>query len=321
MYRAIRHAATAILVSLAVASCSTNNTVTTDDSPHPTTEPTTSSASTNTTVTTTTVAVTTTTAPSYELVVWTAPADGQWFEELPIPWVFPLWPSEADPPSDFRGVPSASGWVRQEATVTVNEIRTQTQWCDGCFDQQGSLLMWRTVNGEGEGDPYDWEIGENLVVFEATFADGTVVRESRVFSYDPSLDAFTGWMVALDQDSPSVTFAAATFASAEEDDTDIGDVTSVVEYPIRSDAAFILLEPESFGQPPASVVGFDEFVRLLAASETGCPPSDEPWENPCFFASGPGTDFLSPPDQPGYPFIIYITEEGEVQQLEQTWSP
>jgi len=181
--------------------------------------------------------------------------------------------------------------------------------------------MWRTVNGEGEGDPYDWEIGENLVVFEAAFADGTVAREKRVFSYDPLLNAFTGWMVELDRDLPSVTFAAATFAVAPEDDMNVGEVTSVVEYPIRDDAAFILLDPDSGGQPPASAIDFDEFTRLLDASEVGCPPSDEPWENQCFFASDYGYGFFTPPDQPGYPFIVYVTEEGEVQQLEQTWGP
>jgi len=328
-----RRALVGALVVVTVTACGSDESSSIESASTTATTPTTVPATTTSTTgvpTTTAVATTTTsvattstmtTVSSYELGVWAAPADGQWFNELPIPWVFAVWPEQEDPPGGADGVPGAMGWVRQEAVVTVNGLPTETEECRNCMYQEGDLLQWRI--GHGVGDPSDWDAGENLVVFEATFIDGVVVREERAFQYEPSLDAFTGWMVELDRAAPSVTFAAATFESADDDGTAIGPVTSVVEYPIRNDAAFILLDPDSAGQPPASVINFDEFTRLLDAAEEGCPPSDEPWnpENQCFFASNHAVGFFSPVDEPGYPFIIYITENGEIQQLEQTWGP
>ncbi|MEA2009459.1 MAG: hypothetical protein U9N78_02030 [Actinomycetota bacterium] len=325
--RVIRRSLVGALVVVAVTACSSDESSTTESAPTASPAPTTtlvSTASTTDAPTTTTVGVTTTSTaatatPTYELGVWAAPADGQWFAELPIPWVFPVWPEQEDPPREADGVPGAMGWVQDPAPVTVNGVPTETEWCHSCMGQPGDVLMWRTVSGEG--DSYNWQGGKNLVVIEATFEDGVVVREERLVHYDPALDAFTGWIVELDRHEPSVTFAAATFESADDDGTDVGPVTSVVEYPIRDDAVFILLDPDSSGQPPASVIDFDEFIRLLDASEEGCPPSGDPWENQCFFASGLGVNLFSSPDEPGYPFVIYITEDGEVQQLEQTWGP
>lgn len=319
----IRRVVVGVLLVLVVGACDPDASSTIEPETSTSTTPTaTQPPATSTTdapTTTTAAATTTTTVPSYEVGVWAAPADGQWFAELPIPWVFAVWPEQEDPPRDADGVPGAMGWVREPAVVTVNGVPADTEECHGCMGQSGGVLQWRTVHGEG--DPYDWPVGESVVVFEATFADGVVTTEERVIHYDPSLDASTGWIVELNRDAPSVTFAAATFQPADDDGTEVGPVTSVIEYSIRDDAAFILLEPDSSGQPPASVVDFDEFVRLLDASEQGCPPSNEQSERSCFFAAGMGIDFYSPPDEPGYPFVLYITEDGELQQLEQTWEP
>lgn len=273
---------------------------------------TTTTASTTTTVLeTTTASSSTTTTPtvlSHELWIWGAPADGQWFSELPIPWVYARVP-ETDPPTD--GVPEASGWTKEEAVVTINGHATAQEWEK---DWQGGSWDWGPA--PGEGDPIEWREGANAVVFEATFADGFVVTEERTIYYDPSLGRFTGWMVELDRDERALTFAAASIEAADDDGTDVGPVTSVKEYTIRDDAAFILLDPDSSGEPPASVVGFDEFVALLDKAEAGeCKGADD-----CFFAWG--SDFFVTADEPGgYPFAVYVTEDGEIQQLEQIWGP
>lgn len=266
----------------------------------------------------TTAAATTTTAPttspppaSREFGVFFAPADGQWFNALPIPWLFSIEPPDTGPPPD--PLPGSVGWTRDEAVVTVNGVHTITEPGYQGMYQPGTVVAWRTV--DGVGDPYDWQVGENTVVFEATFADGVVVREERVFHYDPSLTALTGSIIDLDRETPAVTFAAAAREMGGDDAVEYGPVTSVETYPIRPDAAFILLEPHSGGQPPPTVITFDQFVALMDKSKAGdcdyCDPP--PCDNQCFFAAGG--------DISEYDFTIYVTSEGELQQLEQDWSP
>ena len=229
-----------------------------------------------------------------------APADGQWFNELPIPWVFNVSPDQEDPPRDADGVPGAMGSVRPEAVVTVNGLPTD-----------GEALRWWTAHGVG--DPNEWSVGENGVVFEAVFPDGTVTREERVFFYDPTLETFTGWMVGLDTGEASLIFAASTYESAEDDGADTGPVTSVVAYPVRDDAAFILLDANSWGQPPPSTIGFDEFAVLVTRAHAGDCDS-------CFYASW--SDFFAEPeDEHGAEYFVIYLKDGEVQQLEQIWSP
>lgn len=263
---------------------------------------------------TTLVPATTTTTLSYELGVWGAPADGQWFNELPIPWVYGV-----STPIDEPGVPGSMGWTREEAAVTVNGYPTDSESCNNCMYQRGRLWKWRAA--DRPGDPYGFEPGTHTVVFEAMFTDGVVVNQSRTFHYEPTLEASTGWLVEIDHDARTMTIAFAPHGTI---DPQIGpwagflsEATSVDTLPVASDAALILLRVDSGGEPPDSTVDFDEFVRLLDASEEGCPPSDEPWENPCFFASD--AVFVSPAQEYGFPFIIYTTEEGEIQQVEQIW--
>jgi hypothetical protein len=239
--------------------------------------------------------------------VWAAPADGQWFAEPPVPWVYSV-----ETPIEDPGVPGSMGWTREEAVVTVNGHPTDSESCDNCMYQHGRLWKWRAV--EGDGDPYGFEPGTHSVVFEATFDDGVVAEEVRTFHYDPSLESFSGWMVELDQDERTITFAASTYESSDDDGADTGPVTSVVEYPVRDDAAFILLDVDSGGQPPPSAIGFDEFADLVTRAEAGdC--------SRCFFASFPGVLFGEADTQfGGHYFWIYL-KDGEIQQLEQNWSP
>lgn len=311
MSRVIRHMTIGILVSALVASCAANRTVATDDLSPPTTASTTSTASTTTTVTTTSVAVTTTTAPSYEFVVWAAPADGQWFNELPIPWVYTISPPDTGPPPE--PVPGSSGWTRDAAVVTVNGHPTTTEECNGCMYQQGRMWAWQTI--DGSGDPHLWVEGSNVVIFEAAFGNDVVVDEVRTIHYDPTLETLSGWMVDLDTDNRTITFAAAALEPAEDDGTDIGPVTSVAEYQVRADAVFILLDVDSGGEPPATAVGFDDFADLAKRAHAG--ECDE-----CFYGSWPDTMFALPDSEPGGKnyFVMYL-QDNTIQQLEQIWSP
>lgn len=313
----VRNLAAGVAVVVMLVSCGTDsgdsNTATTRAINTTVASTTTSVAPSSKTVdrsSTTLAPETTTTTLSYELGVWAAPADGQWFRDLPIPWVYSIWPPDTGPPPE--PVPGSTGWTREEAAVTVNGHLTDSDSVASWAYQHGQVWRWRAV--DGSGDPFDFEPGTHSVVFAATFNDGVVVEESRTFHYDPSLESFSGWMVELDQDQRTITFAASTYESADEDGADTGPVTSVAEYPVRDDAAFILLDVDSGGQPPPSAIGFDEFADLVTRAEAGdC--------SRCFFASSPGVLFGESDTQfGGHYFWVYL-RDGEIQQLEQNWSP
>jgi hypothetical protein len=269
------------------------------------------STTTHTTSSTTTVPATTTTTLSHEFVIWSAPADGQWFTELPIPWVYSVEPSDNGPPPD--PVPGSMGWTRDEAVVTVNGHPTASELCSDCMYQRGRLWIWRAA--AGEGDPYDFEPGSHSVVFQATFIDGVVVERSRTFHFEPALDRLTGWMVALDPDERTITFAAAAHDPTEDDGATVGPVTSVIVYPVREDAASILLGVDSGGQPPLSTIGFEDFADLAMRAQAGdC--------TDCFSGAWAGALFSPADSEPGATsFFAASLRDGEIQQLEQIWSP
>lgn len=310
----VRNLVVGVGVALLVVSCGTSRSdaepstkVTTSTTIDSSTTSVVPSSTTTASSSTTAAPATTTTTLSHDLGVWGAPADGQWFNELPIPWVYPV-----EPPIDQDGVPGSMGWTREEAVVTVNGHRTDSEWCDNCMYQRGRLWQWRSV--EGEGDASDWETGGNPVVFGALFGDGVVFEETRTIYYDPSLESFTGWMVGLDQYERTITFAASTYAPAEEDGADTGPVTSVSAYTVRNHAAFILLGVKSSGEPPPSAISFDEFADLTTRAQAGeC--------QECFFASWPDSLFAEPDSEHGAHYFWMYLKDGEVQQLEQIWSP
>ncbi len=312
----VRNLVVGVGVAVMLVSCGTDSgqsdTTTTATITTTVVSTTTSVASSSTTVafsSTTLVPETTTTALSYELGVWAAPADGQWFNELPIPWVYSVEPPDTGPPP--QPVRGSSGWTRQEADVTVNGYPTDSETCRNCMYQRGQLWQWRAE--AGSGDPFGFEPGTHSVVFTATFDGGVVVEEARTFHYDPSLEGFTGWMVDLDPDKGSITFAASMYESAEEDGADTGPVTSVVAYPVRDDATFILLDVDSGGQPPSSTLGFEEFADLVARAHAGdC--------DRCFYGSD--SDFFAEPDaERGAEYFVIYLRDSEIQQLEQIWRP
>ena len=314
----MRGLATIGCLALMLAGCSVSDsapvTTATADPPATSATPvettsTSSASSTSAAVPATPGPTSTTEAVSHELGVLIAPADGQWFAELPIPWVFARWPAEHEDEEDF--VIGALGWTRDEAVVTINGIPADQEWCTGCVAQPGRVLEWRA--SDRVADLSDWDVGANTLAISATFADGTVIEETRTFHYDPVLTVFSGWMVGLDEIGATITFAASTHEMGDEDAAITGPVTAVVEYPVRDDAAFVLLDVDSGGYPPSATIGFLEFADLVTRAHAGeC--------KGCFFASW--GEMFAPSDAGGASqYFLASIRDGEIQQLEQVWTP
>lgn len=70
---------------------------------------------------------------------------------------------------------------------------------------------------------------------------------------------------------------------------------------------------DSSGQPPPSTLDFDEFADLVTRAHAGdC--------DRCFYASS--SDFFAEPDaEYGAEYFVIYLRNGEIQQLEQIWSP
>jgi hypothetical protein len=266
------------------------------------------------TTTSTTTSTPVTKPPSHDFVEIRGPADGQWFNALPIPWVFG---------TDERGdcVAGASGWTTGEALVTVNG------WTADGFpgqipSERGPGWAWHAP----DLDQVDtgWTTGENDVVFEATFGDGTVATSTRTIYFDPTLIESTGWLVDLDREALTLTVAFAPYGTLDPQAGPwagfLSEPTSVATLPLADDAAFVLLEPHSGGWPPPRALDYDEFISIIDRAEAG--DCDDCWtpqcDNPCYFTAGPYRhSFFSPPDEFGDAFILLLTRHDRIQQIEQ----
>lgn len=162
----------------------------------------------------------------------------------------------------------------------------------------------------------DLQEGQNVLGFEAVLDDGTVLTENRSIYYEPALTSVTGWIVDYDPTQWSITLAVAPWESPDDEPwQQFGEVTSVDTYQVTVDAAFILLSPESSGEPASTVIEFEAFTAILDLAEAG-----ECGDPQCFYGSHPG-GITSPPDEPGEPFAVLFTPDGQIRQLEQVWSP
>ena len=163
-------------------------------------------------------------------------------------------------------------------------------------------------------------------MFEATFSDGTVVTSTRTIHYDPTLNESTGWLVDLDRNARALTVAFAPYGNPDPQagpwEEFLSEATSVSTLSIADDAAFVLLEPHSGGWPPPEALTYDEFLVVIDKAEAGdCDYCATPQcDNPCYFTASPyGHSFFSPPDEPGDAFIVLITADNRIQQIEQIW--
>ena len=205
-----------------------------------------------------------------------------------------------------------TGSVSPEAEVMMNERPAQVE-------NSGAVSRWvvqDTYDPDGAtGAPptltLDLDPGSNTLEFTAIFGDGEVLMRQRQVFYEPELQRETGWIIEWSADDQTITFAIAPYGSVNDEPWDeFGPVTRIETFPVRDDAAFVLLEPNSSGEPPEMVADFDTFISEIGAAIDG---------DGSFFAS---TGFaLATPDEPGYPFAFLVTPEGAVQQVEQVWGP
>jgi len=211
--------------------------------------------------------------------------------------------------SDFRWM---TGTVSPEAEVVMNERPAEVE-------NSGAVARWfvrDTYDPDGATDvppslTLDLDPGSNTLEFTATFADGEVLKRQREIFYDPELQRETGSIIEWSTDDRTITFAIAPYGSVNDEPWgQFGPITKVETYPVRDDAAFVLLEQNSSGEPPEMVADFDAFVSEIEAAING--------EGRIFASRGFA---LGTPDESGYPFAILVTPEGAVQQVEQIWGP
>lgn len=211
--------------------------------------------------------------------------------------------------SDFLWL---TGTVSPGAEVRMNELLAQVE-------DTGAVARWFVQdNNDPEGEAgappsltLDLDPGSNTLEFTATFADGETLKRQRQVFFDPELQRETGWIIGWSTDDRTITFAVAPYGSVNDEPWDEwGPLTKVETYPVRDDAAFVLLEPNSSGEPPDGVADFDAFVSEIETAIDG---------NGSFFASRGFA--LTTADEPGYPFAYLVTPEGAIQQVEQIWGP
>lgn len=249
----------------------------------------------------------------HRLSIFYGPVDGQYYAMPDTLWT--------------------NGSVCPEAIVTVSGFPAEVR----VGERTGEMPYWNielTVAEDCTAARPCIAAGSEPIrmVYQADFADGTSITQTRQFTIDRTLQTFSGWIIEIDDDPPSVTFGAATYEPGDDDGTIVGPITSIETYPVLDDAAFILLQPDNM--PPKRVLTFDDFYLLMTTIETGCPPGSDQAQlmstppstdydgyYQCFFATSRGIEMTAPTDTPGYPFTISITPDGEVRQLEQQFSP
>ena len=233
-----------------------------------------------------------TTAVAKEFEVWIAPPDGTHFQQPLVSWF--IW-----------------GHVRPEAVVTVNGLPTEAQRLEE-FEPDVDPDMWRwstalTFGRTADVSAIPLEEGRNVLVFEASFADGSTLREERVVYYDPTLQRITGYIIEITQEGePHATIEIAALEYGEFGLEQVTEDTTITEFLIAGNAVFVV-----FGDDQ-SLLGLDvEGLTQLAETAAGGNPDEDLWFHfiyPAGIHSAAPWDFL-------------ITPDGLIQQANQLYSP
>lgn len=235
----------------------------------------------------------------------------------------------------MAGVPQEwwlfSGLVRPEAEVTVNGLPLLVE---PSLIERG-WWSWGAPDAEGGSWSLPLAEGENTVIFEALFADGDTLAETRTIVVDSTLTGrASAFQSLVDDDSPTVRIDIGTYEGPEcpEDACDIGD-SELRDVPVAEDAVFKMLSIDGWTYHGYD---FEGFVGLLAFSEEGnCRPCNEYlWTDDlgprpecpdrCFFGSEgtitrEGSYVAGPPY--GLLGISLINAEGELRQFTQLFEP
>ena len=196
------------------------------------------------------------------------------------------------------------GDVKPEAVVTVDGALADVSFLGDTVFGDG---MWRWHLG----DDITLEEGASDVVFEATFADGSTLRETRTYHFDPSLQRSTGYLLELTLGIPPSV--VVEFAPLEYGEFGLGQVsgdTEVAEIPIAADAVFVVLG----GFAEDQVLDLEGFAQLAAISV-----SEEPLPNLWWATIFPAADRDG--SWKAVPWEFLVTSDGELRQAAQLYSP
>lgn len=244
-------------------------------------------------MTTTTVSLTTTTtAPPRVFHMEWGPIDGQY--------------TNAD-------VPPSLGGVRPDALVTLNGMPTDTDFC-GSWAGWGDIYCWGFGFTE-EGLPQfevDLDEGRNALVYQALFDDGATMNVELTVHYVPTLTETEGWLVdVVPGNPPTAVIDFVEIEPGEDDGLDVAGEPRRESVPIAENAAFIILEQDTPGNRPAHVRSTVEMLDLVATVKAGGTVDFLFW------------GYLLPEEDMigGVPSTFLINIDGELQQMEQWWSP
>jgi hypothetical protein len=196
------------------------------------------------------------------------------------------------------------GDVRPEAVVTVNGVHADVSYVgDTVFGEQ----MWRWHLG----DEITLKEGENEVVFEATFADGSTLSEVRTYRYDPNLQQYGGYVLGLTLAiPPRITLEFAPLEYGELGLEQAHGDTEIAEIAIATGAVFVVLG----GFAEDLVLDLEGFAQLAAKASSEELLPDQWWDS--LF---PTTDRDG--NLKAAPWEFLLTSGGQLQQAAQLYSP
>ena len=202
-------------------------------------------------------------------------------------------------------ITALGGVVRPESAVSLNGLRMETSEPRPQIWEYRDVSAWhlREYSSATWGDILDE--GNSVAQFRAESESGNVLTVDRAVHFDPRLEFTTGWLVEiLPGNPPTAIVEIARFEGGEDDDTVVVGDTNRLVLTIPDDAAFILLEVPNEGNLPDAVMDRETFLDLAALAASGCELTD--YFHSCLL---------------GTPSELWISNEGELQQVKQIWTP
>jgi hypothetical protein len=232
-----------------------------------------------------------------------------------LPKLFEVASGPVDGQYTTGTIPPTNGGVRPEASVTLNGVLAQLEYCDLWWEWE-DVYCWAFGGRAGlqplnlDADDVGLEPGLNVVELRAVFEDGETMESQLTLHYAPELVEVEGWLVDLLSGDP--VRAVVDFVDLEPGEDDGIDTIGQPErraVPVAKDAAFIVLVSDTISAKPAAVLTVAELAKLVEREKAGDPMDDLYWGRVLF------------DDRGGVPSTFLLTTNGELQQMEQWWSP
>ncbi|MFC2153334.1 hypothetical protein ACFLQ7_01715 [Actinomycetota bacterium] len=156
------------------------------------------------------------------------------------------------------------------------------------------------------------EPGANMLVYRAVFDDDTSMQVEVEVVYDPTLVESEGFLLDIIPGDPlQAIIGFVDIEPGDDDGLDVFGEPRRETLPIAKDAAFIILEHDTPGNRPAQARTTQELLDLIGEVKSGNTPTYLFW------------GFLLPEEDTigGVPSTFLINTDGELQQMEQWWSP